>query len=295
MIEPLILKALRRPRAITDLLTTFKGNPAVFYMQAPTDKDAGWATLQYPRADYTVDWTYNPERKAAGAVEINVWCLNTGAMVPPEDIGEVIREELRDLFMTDDTGEVYALEWQRTDSFEAGGQNEPLTIGVTLRFDLLAFPVQATTDPDPVEGLNDWIKAAAPEAKVVGVDKLPELFRPMPDTPVIYARLGSDGSQMRNSYAVAWMDVQMPVHVFAPSTTARQLLCRQLCNALALDGECRLRDGSPMLIRSVAINASANPLRQGQLTVTGRYGVLRREQPGTLLQHAYYSQGKETT
>ena len=38
-----------------------------------------------------------------------------------------------------------------------------------------------------------------------------------------------------------------------------------------------------MLIQRVTISASANPLRMGQLTITGRYGVLRVPEEAPLI------------
>lgn len=281
--EALIKKALGSDPIIAPMLATWNGEPAVFYQTAPPDKDRGWSRIQYPRVDYAVDWTYNPERKADGACQINVWCLNNGETAFPEDIGDAIRESLRDLFIIGADGELYSLEWQRTDGFEAGGQNEPLTIGVTLSFDILAFPNQQTVSPDPVAGLNTYIKAIAPDVLVAGVDVFPELFRPLEDRPVVYVRLVGDISAMRNSYAVAWMDVSLAVHIFAPHPTMQKLAARQITNRIALDGECKLDDGSPMLIQRVAINTGANPLRQGQITISGRYGVLREPEKAPLL------------
>lgn len=272
--EALILEAIQQDSAISGMLAKFNGQSAAFYQMAPQDTDDGWDRVQYPRLDFTVDWTYNPERQTDGACQINVWCLTNGTTAAPEEVGEAVRDCLRDLFLTDDDGQIYALEWQRTDAFDAGGQDgQPLTIGVTLSFDILAFPLQITMEPDPVAGLCDYIKSILPEAKVVGIDTLPQLCRPTQEEPLIYVRMSGDSSAMRNSWAVAWMDVTLPVHIFAPGATMRQILSRSVCNYLALDGECKLRDNSPMLIRRVAISASANPLRQGQLTVTGRYGV----------------------
>ena len=288
MIENLILEALQEDGAVSALLAPWNGQRAVFYQTAPPDTDGGWGQVQYPRVDFTLDWTYSPERQADGACQINVWCLNNTQTAAPEDVGDAVRECLRDLFLTDGTGEIYALEWQRTDAFEAGGQEgEPLTIGVTLSFDLLAFPVQITEEPDPVAGLLDYVKLQAPETVVVGLDPMPRLCRPTKERPILYVRLSGDMSAMRNSWAVAWMDATLPVHIFAPGATLRQKLCRRLVNALALDGECKLRDGSPMLIRRVAMSASANPLRQGQLTVTGRYGVPWTPPEGPKLNHAH--------
>lgn len=271
--EALILEAIQEDQTLSAQLAQFDGQPAAFYQMAPPDTDAGWNGLQYPRIDFAVDWAYSPERQADGSCAINIWCLNNGQAYP-DDVGVAVRECLRDTFLTDDDGEVYALEWQRTDAFEAGGQDgQPLTIGVTLTFDLLAFPSQITIEPDPVAGLCDYIKSRMPDALVIGIDKLDRICRPTAERSIIYVRLSGDSSAMRNSWAVAWMDVTLQVHIFAPGAHTRQVLSRTLCNAMALDGECKLRDFSPMLIKRVAISASANPLRQGQLAVTGRYGV----------------------
>lgn len=272
-IDAIILKAIQEDESITSKLALFDGEPAVFYQTAPPDTDSGWMGVQFPRMDFNIDWTYNPERRADGSCVFNIWCLNNGQTYP-DDIGNALIECLRDVFFTDTDGEVYAMEWQRTDAFEAGGQdNEPLTVGVTLSFDMLAFPPQITIEPDPVAGICDYIKSRTPEALVIGIDQMEQIVKPSAEHPVIYVRLSGDSSAMRNSWAVAWMDVTLQVHVFAPGATARQMIGRILCNAIALDGECKLRDCSPMLFKRVAITLSANPLRQGQIAVTGRYGV----------------------
>ena len=285
--ETLILEAIQEDSKLSGMLAKFDGQSAAFYQAAPPDTDQGWDAVQYPRLDFTMDWSYNPERQTDGSCQINVWCLNNGTGAVAEDVGDAVRECLRDLFVTDEDGQVYALEWQRTDAFEAGGQDgQPLTIGVSLLFDVLAFPSQITMEPDPVAGLCDYIKSIAPAVLVVGLDTIPRLCRPTEQQPIVYVRMSGDMSAMRNSWAVAWMDVTLPVHIFAPGANLRQYLSRNLCNTIALDGECKLRDGSPMLIRRVALNASANPLRQGQLTVTGRYGVLWRKPETPPLNHA---------
>lgn len=271
--EVWILEALRTDPALSAQLARFDGQPAVFYQMAPPDTDPGWEGLQYPRMDLVVDWVYDPARQTDGRCAVNIWCLNTG-QVDPEQLGEQARACLRDLFLTDAEGEVCALEWQRTDAFEAGGQDsQPLRIGVTLTLDLLAFPAPITVEPDPVAGLCDLIKGQMPAARVAGLDAMERICRPTAEQPILYVRMSGEASAMHNSWAVAWMDVTLQVHIFAPGAHQRQLLCRTLCSALAREGECKLRDGSPMLLRRVALTASANPLRQGQLAVTGRYGL----------------------
>lgn len=272
-IDAIILRAIQSDESVTSKLALFDGEPAVFYQTAPPDTDSGWTGVQFPRMDFNIDWTYNPERHADGSCVFNIWCLNNGQPYP-DDIGLALRECLRDVFFTDEDGEIYAMEWQRTDAFEAGGQdNEPLTIGVSLSFDMLAFPPQITIEPDPVAGICDYIKSKMPEAVVIGIDQTEQIEKPSAEHPVIYVRLSGDSSAMRNSWAVAWMDTSIQVHIFAPSPHARMQISRMICNTMALDGECKLRDKSPMLIKGIMIAASANPLRQGQLSIKGRYGV----------------------
>ena len=282
MIEDLIYTALMESEEIADMIAVFDGEPAIFYQQAPHDMEDLWYGEQYPRIDYTVDWQFDPERKASGTLSVNVWCLNNQP-ITPEEIEKHVKACFKDLFLTVD-GETYSTAWNRSDAFDAGGGNEPLTIGTTITFDILAFPVQYTTIPDPIEGQNLWIKGVVPDALVIGVDGMPELLRATADEPVIYCRMIGDMSNMRNSYAVAWMVVTIGIHVFAPDTTVRQTICRRIVNALSLEGEVLLTDDSPMIIQKTTITTASDPLRTGQISVTGQYGVLRRESPCETIQ-----------
>ena len=57
-------------------------------------------------------------------------------------------------------------------------------------FDILEYPAQETTDPDPVMALNRYIKNLFPECIVFGIDELSEYTIPA-DTPVFYSGLKS--------------------------------------------------------------------------------------------------------
>lgn len=48
-------------------------------MKAPDDKAQGWGVSQYPRADYLVDMTADPERHSSGMVSVNVYSDDTGS------------------------------------------------------------------------------------------------------------------------------------------------------------------------------------------------------------------------
>lgn len=282
MIENLIYQALQGINGLSGLLAKYSDTPAIFYQQAPNDQDDGWDGLQTPRVDYMVDWQYNAERKAEGALEVNVWCSSTQE-ITPEEIEPLIRVGLSELFLTDET-ETYAIVWARSDPFGVEG-NEPIMLGITLQFDILAFPVQYTTTPDPVEGVNLCLKQFMPNAKIIGVDTLPALCRASAEEPIIYCRLQTDESSMKNSYAVAWITTNIAIHVFADHPQARQTRCREITNILALEGEIILTDDSPMILKQLKINTSYNPLQQGQITISGQYGVLRKEDPAPIMEN----------
>lgn len=284
MVEDLIYKALTGITKLTTLLATHNQRPAIFYQNAPHDRDSLWGVLQYPRMDYTVDWQYNAERKTAGNLAINVWCLNNQAH-SPENIEPIIRTGLSELFLTEGT-DTFAILWARSDLFEAGGGQEPQVQGVTLSFDLLAFPSLLKGVNDPLEGVSMWFKQFLPTASIIGLDGLPSVLKATDEKPIIYCRLLSDTNVMRNSYAVAWISVTIAIHVFTGSMQFRQVKCREIVHTLALKGEIDLMDGSPMLLKQVTMNTSYDPLRQGQITLSGEYGELYVPVAAPVMNHA---------
>jgi hypothetical protein len=283
MIEEIILQAMQEDINITSFLATYANKPAIFYAQAPDDKSAGWGQKQYPRIDYLVDWRYDAERKTAGSMSINVWCLAEHA---PEDLGLIIQNAMADYFFTDTSGTYYAV-WSRTDLFDVAGQTEPKISGATITFDILTFPSQETTTPDPTISLSSWIKSKYPETKVIGIDAFTEKYKPSDVAPAIYVRLTGANSVMRNTYAAAWLQTNLVVHVIAPGTAARLKYIKQIAEAIAIDGETTMSDNSPMIIKQLSYNTAANPLTTGQITLMGEYGVLKKEPIVLPLNHIY--------
>lgn len=271
MIENLIGRVLTEE--ITTELAVYAGEKAVFYSEAPNDKAGEWEGCQYPRVDYMVDWSYDPKRRVAGNMTVNVWCTNE-TEVMPEDIGTEIKEILSELFLTDESG-TYSLVWVRTDAFETAG-NEPQITGVTVGFDILAFPLQQSTTPDPVLSLMDYVKFLLPNAVVIGKDEMPERLRATDDCPAIFIRSSGINSAMKPSSAVGWLTVSLTGHIIAPDATARQKWLKEIADNIAVFEEFPMDDGSPMIIEGLSFNTAANPLTDGQLTVMGRYGVLRK-------------------
>ncbi|MEA4922155.1 MAG: hypothetical protein VB031_02170 [Eubacteriaceae bacterium] len=286
MIETTVLKALRQLN-IADSLAEYSNAKAIFYQAAPPDKDAGWSGSQYPRLDYNITWQYNPERKTAGTMAVNVWCLIETA-TPPEDIAIAIQDEIDATFFTDADG-TYCATWARSDPFEITG-TEPQMIGVTVYFDVWAFPAIGSIEPNPAAGFSAYVKAIYPDAKYIGVDTLAEIWKATDSSPAFYARMQGDTVQAKQTtWACATITANMMGHVIAPSQGAANNMIRGICQTLAIDGEISLpyarTDWTPMIITQLAYSTSANPMQQGQITLKGDYRILRAPEENTALEH----------
>ena len=288
MIENAVYTALQ-DSSITSELALYNDKAAIFYITAPHDQDCYWGEKHFPRIDYLIGWDYDPERKTEGTLSVNIWCLNN-SKVMPEDLAQVIQNEMSSVFLTDDDGTIYCTLWRSFDSFETTGENEPKTIGVTVVFDIIAFPQQWTFAPDPIKGLNSWCKTTIPNAVVLGLDEKSGIFRPSDDAPVIYFRLSQDLSRMQNSYAVATLSAQITGHVITPNTQKSTYWLKLLAEELAIQGEIVLENGTPMIITAMSFNTAGNPIKQGQLSINGEYRIMLHEPEFPTLNHAYMNE-----
>lgn len=276
-LEDLIYNRIAERTAITEKLARFGTTPAAFYQSAPGDQAEGWKNKkQYPRLDYIVDMQANPERQSSGIMMLNIWCDETGA--PPEEIEPEIRSALCDVFMQPDDRPPYCLAWVRSDSFETPSNNTKGSHvnGITVLFDVLAFPWQETADPDPILAMNHFIKELVPEAKVIGADALADYFVPGTTTPAFYFRIASLETA-RETNTVVWMNATIAGHIFAPTTAARLQWLKYLVDALAVRGEVTMLDTSPMLFRNIRADSAADHLTTGQLRLAVQFGILRRQ------------------
>lgn len=273
MIEPKIYQSLLRS-SIAETLARYEERPAVFYQLAPHDGATGWqSAVQYPRLDYGIDWRANAERKTSGTLLINIWCLNESG-VAPEDLAQVLIDELSETFYSDDSG-TYCLVWTTANSYEGTGDKEPKKVGVSVFFDVLAFPKQTThTEPDPVEGLNRFLKEICPDCYLIGYEALPETFKATDEKPALYVRLANNRTDMKSGFAVTWYDCALEVHLIAPDPNKRGEMLQKIIHISGMRHECILADNSPLLFNQLTVNYSVNPLHEGQLTMQCRYGVL---------------------
>ena len=275
-LEDLIYNRLLASEDLTDKLAKFDNLPAIFYQAAPGDQNEGWkGKKQYPRIDFVVDMQANPERQSSGLMTLNIWCNEAGD--PPEDIEPEVRAALCDVFMQPAEQPPYCLAWVRSDSFELSANTikGSHVNGITILFDVLAFPCQETIDPDPIMAMNEFIKEWEPAAVLIGRDKIPDYFTAGKDAPAFYFRLATlELAQETNT--VAWMNGSIAGHIFAPTAEARLQWLKYLVDTLASQGEVIMLDTSPMFIRSIKADSAANYLITGQLRINVRFGILRR-------------------
>lgn len=256
------------------LLANYGGSPAIFYQRPPTADDTEWGDRQYPRIDYIVDMQENPSRNTSGILTVNVWC-DTEYGAEPEDIEPKLRELLHATFVQADDYP-YCFAWVRSDSFEVKTQADEnvRTIGVTVIFDIMAFPCQYTMYPDPIKAMNLWTKGVLPDATVIGEDEIDGWLSPTREKPVIYWHLTAQSVHQKH-FTHTWLNISIEGFVFAKSASDRLYNIARINTAHALAGHIPMEDTSPLFLRDFSIKPHMNYLSQGQIQANGRFGILQ--------------------
>lgn len=255
------------------LLTTYNGAPAVFLQEAPSDTDKGWKKgEQYGRLVFGLDYSGDPERAVQASLWLDYYATKTGPT--PEEASDYLLSILNNMFFSD-ASETIALAWRSTGNFQET-KNDAQINGVTINFDVLYFPSQRTTTPDPVVAINTWTKGVFPSAYVIGVDELPDSWSPT-ENPTIYWRIASiaQGTLYPDTYNCTWHDVTLSGHFMMDDSSVRQAVCKSIIDRLSAAGRVMMDDGSPMFILRDTYSSSADSIKNGQITVVGCYGVLR--------------------
>ena len=274
MIENTILKLLSENKRVADLLAKYETEPAVFYQDAANDMDPGWnGAAMYPRIDYSIEWTYNADRKRDGRLYVNIWCLNESE-TQPEDIAFFLKDDLSNIFMTDD-GVAYCSIWDRMDPFDGEGK-EPKTYGITISFDVLAFPAQQHGTPDPVECVQRALKERHESLQILEYDCLPPTFTASDRAPVVYVREISSANAPLKLFGASFLDCTLKVHIIAPDPNVRRELIQAIVHEISYEHRLIMNDASPFLLDFGGIQADneADPLKGGQIAITGRYGMM---------------------
>lgn len=268
---------------IAGMLAAYNGSPAFFYQKSPSDSRMGWGNPRYPRVDFNIDMYHDPERKTAGTLTINIWCTTECPAIGNQDPDRAIEQRLMELisgtFYTGDDRTTICAKWERSDEFVYEGGNTtnntpPEIYGLTVTFELMEFPEQLSIDPDPVQGLNAWTKQHFPLITAIAYDTMPPIWKPTDKNPAVYWRFEGTESTNKQSYTVTWFTGIFAAHVIADNITERNKWTKAIMERMQIDGEILLPDTSPMFINRISVKHNADPLRDGQLELTGQYGVL---------------------
>ena len=270
---------------ISQILAKYENAPAVFYQMIPSDNDALWENeIRYPRICYTIDWVLDLERKTDGQMTVAIYGLNEQSVSPAEITAKLLNG-LRDLLFTDESG-TFSLLANGKDCF-AASDKEPLVIGATLSFDIIAFKKQSEIAPSPVWGINQFLKQVQSNCKIIGLDIIPEIYKITCQEPVIYAEL-TETVNKRTSFAMAWQGATIQIHVLSPVDFKSHSLVQMLLVELSLERQFTMQNGSPFLIMSINHNNNVNPICDGQIVITGEYGILRKPKPETKMENVYF-------
>lgn len=274
MIEEVIYKYLSESNELGGMLARYRNSPAIFRDEAAKDTDTSWGDgPQYPRIVYTLNMQDDPQRKVSGTLTVDIMCYGN---IQPETIEAVLRPMIDGHFFTDGDTTIAAM-WDSSPAFtEQAGKY--IISGMSVNFDVVAFPMQETSNPDPIQALNRWMKEQLPEATVIGLDELPAVWTPPdPRKPAIYFKLDSLGpGTIGDTYSVTWHLATIKALVISTNRTVRNTVAKFIVDNLAAYDRVKLLDGSNLFLKRLVCNMTADPIKEGQVTITGEYGVLTK-------------------
>lgn len=282
MIEHALYEHLRAQDALLPFLAFCGDYMAVFNQEAPPDTDKRWQDgPQYGRLVFAVDLQGDPERIMGGMLAVDILCKEDEQY--PEEIEPVVRDLIHGYFFSSGTFAV-AAQWKNSSYF-----TEPTNhvTGCTVSFDLLAFPVLTTNNPDVVARFNAWC-AAIPNLHVINYDALPAAaWKPTGKESAIYWRVLTDApaNWIPDTFQTVWRTATVKGHVFSETPAAASTVTREL--AIRLHAVKRLQKAgeAPIMVnRRNTTDNSADPLRTGQMTVEATYGVIVHYEPSEMIQ-----------
>jgi len=279
----MIFNRLTNDAGLAELLTVFGDRPAVFFQRVQPPDSKKWTGEQFPRIAYWIDYQGDAARQTSGRLTIEVYCdVNFGA--EPETIDARLRGLLHTSFAFADDYP-YCFSWFRSDPIEmtGNGADDIRTIGTFMQFDIIAFPAQITSCPDPIKGLNEWAKTLLPDAVIIGVDTPGSWHIPTRERPAVYWRLAGQSLQEQR-FMHSWLDVSIEGHVYAPKADDRLAVISQIQRSASMTHHVRLEDDSPLFMREVITRPHLNAMAPGQILINGRFGVLKPQpESGPLL------------
>lgn len=262
-------------------LATYGKEMAIFNQEAPADTDRNWGRgPQYGRIVYAVDMQGDPERTIGGMLAVDILCDEDKQF--PEEIEPIIRDLIHGYFFSNGTFTV-AAQWKNSSYFT---EPERHVTGCTVTFDLLAFPVITTPDPDVVALLNEWT-AKIPGVHVINYKPLPAAaWKPSNGNSAVYWRRRSVKSAgwIPDTYQTVWRTATVKGHIFSETPAEVATLSEKLTMGLyAAKWIRKPKEGFIRVDRNNTTDDGADPLKTGQVTVEATYGVVVRFQTSETL------------
>lgn len=283
-LKELIYKRLSEAEGIVRYLTRYQGRPAVFYQEAPADNLEGWEGMApYPRVLFDFSLQADEEGICRGELAVFLYCPNTADTVP-EAIEEEIKGSMEQALLKPEGDAVYGFSWTCKDALTFPEGKREFIMGSDIRFAILEYTNQETTDPDPIGAANLYLKSLYPESLVAGLDRMGEITETAKEAPVLYVRLASV-KKAEETNSTVWMDCNIAIHILCPDRKIRSKMAAAIANRLSLEGEIILLDASPMFIKRLQVNNKSGYQKNGQICMTGHYGLPRyRAKPHRLVQ-----------
>ncbi len=286
MIEQSLYEHLKGREDLAKFLATYNCAPAVFNQEAPADMDEGWGCgSQYGRVIFSVDIQGDPARTMGGLLTVDVLCKENEQY--PEDVEPVIRNAIHGYFFSSGTFTV-AAQWKNSSYFT---QPTDQVAGCTVTFDLLAFPMLTTTEPDVIERINEWT-AAIEGLHVINYDELPgPAWKPEGDQTAVYWRLMQEtpARWIPDTFQTIWRTATIKCHIFSADIATATKVADDLDVRLYTAKRLTRPGETPIMVnRNNTLDFGADPLRTGQLTVEATYGVIVHLEPDKTLKNIDY-------
>lgn len=281
MIETALYTHLIAQGSLATFLTTYDGLPAVFNQEAPADTDTLWGDgPQYGRIVFAVDIQGDPERTMGGTLTVDIQCKEN--LQFPEEIEPVLRPLIHGWFFSSGTFTVEA-QWRNSSYF-----TEPTdkVTGCTVTFDLMAFPLMTTGDPDVIERINEWT-AGIDGLSVINHDELPATaWQPDSGSSAVYWRLVNDAPAgwIPDTFQTIWRTATIRCHIFSLDHATADSVARNLVTQLYAAKRLLRAGESPIMVNTRnTVDYGADVLRTGQLTVEATYGIVVYTEPDNTL------------
>ena len=272
--EEAIYQRLLNYKDITESLALYNEQPAVFHNNFPNDKAQGWGfNPQYPRIVFYVDWADEPERIISGRLIVYIQWLNS-QFIQAEVIDALVKQSLSNVFFNTERG-AFCCSWNTSEALTFEG-TESIVNGIRMDFNVLAFPDQRTyLDPDPITGLENYLKTLCPEVKIINRDPIPDIF--VPDDPVIYVRSIGFSNRGEDTYAYRFMELTSAIHVISTDPGKTRKTIGKAYQQIMIDGDFDLENGNQFLVtdagNNMIVEYGNSSLLNGQFNLTGRFAL----------------------